>query len=210
MSDQSDQSAFAARDVVLCECFARDGLQHETRFIDTPTKIALIDGFAEAGLSRIEATSYSHPTHVPAFADASDVLAGTTPVEGFQYKATCPNPKAVERALRDIEAGSGATELRLLVSATEAHSMRNLRSSRAEQWDKIASMSTAARGKSRLIGVISMAFGCSFEGRVDPARVAECAARFARYGLENWGERIFPWLTRNCLPKIAGRSASCG
>jgi hydroxymethylglutaryl-CoA lyase len=57
-------------DVVLCECFARDGLQHEAEFVATETKRALIEQFAALGFQRVEATSYSNPKVVPQFADA--------------------------------------------------------------------------------------------------------------------------------------------
>ena len=62
--------------LVICECFARDGLQHETVQVATDDKVALIDAMTEAGFPRIEATSYSHPKRVPGFSDASEVLAG--------------------------------------------------------------------------------------------------------------------------------------
>ena len=62
------------RDVILCECFARDGLQHESEFIPTATKRALIERFGALGFERIEATSYSNPKVVPQFADASELL----------------------------------------------------------------------------------------------------------------------------------------
>ncbi|MFP3741070.1 hydroxymethylglutaryl-CoA lyase, partial [Burkholderia sp. SIMBA_019] len=65
----------SARDVVLCECFARDGLQHEPDFIPTDVKAELIDRFAAVGFERIEATSYSNPMVVPQFADATELLA---------------------------------------------------------------------------------------------------------------------------------------
>ena len=61
-------------EAVLCECFARDGLQHEPGFVPTATKRALIERFAALGFSRIEATSYSNPKVVPQFADASELL----------------------------------------------------------------------------------------------------------------------------------------
>lgn len=157
----------ASPGVVICECFARDGLQHESAFLPTATKVALIDAIARAGFRRIEATSYSHPRHVPAFADATEVLAGIARPEGVAFKATCPNLRAVDRALADLAAGHGASELSLLVSATEAHTERNLRTSRAAQWQAVAEMASAARGRFRLVGVISMAFGCPFEGPVD-------------------------------------------
>lgn len=166
---------------VLCECFARDGLQHEPGFVPTHTKIALIDAFSAAGFPRIEATSYSHPGQVPAFADAAPVLEGIRRAPGVFYKATCPNLRAVERA---IAAPHPANELSLLISATEGHTSRNLRSSRADQWEKVAAMARAASGHARLVGVISVAFGCPIDGAVDPAVVAHDAARFAALGVD--------------------------
>ena len=60
--------------VTLCECFARDGLQHEPAFIPTDAKRALVERFADIGFPRVEATSYSNPKVVPQFADASELL----------------------------------------------------------------------------------------------------------------------------------------
>ncbi|OLT05169.1 hydroxymethylglutaryl-CoA lyase [Pseudonocardia sp. CNS-004] len=170
--------------VTICECFARDGLQHETVFVPTATKIALLERFADAGFTRIEATSYSHPARVPAFADASEVLAGVTRRPGVAFKATCPNPRAVGRALADLDAGHGAEELSFLVSATESHTERNLRTTREGQWERVAEMARLAAGRFRIIGVVSVAFGCPFEGAVDPGRVAEDVARFVDLGAD--------------------------
>ena len=108
-------------DVTLCECFARDGLQHEPAFVPTAAKRALIERFAALGFRRIEATSYSNPKVVPQFADASELLKALPRREGTFYKATCANPRAVERALADLDAGFGVNEVSLLVSATESH-----------------------------------------------------------------------------------------
>lgn len=170
--------------VTLCECFARDGLQHETAFIATERKVALIDAFTEAGFPRIEATSYSHPDHVPAFRDASHVLAGITRAPGVWYKATCPNASAVTRALTDLAAGRGANEISLLASATESHTQRNLRTTRDGQWRRIEEMVTLANGRFRLVGVVSAALGCPFEGEVDPESVAADVRRFGSLGAE--------------------------
>lgn len=169
--------------VVICECFARDGLQHETVSLSTAAKIDLIDAFTAAGFRRIEATSYSSPKHVPAFADASAVLAGMARREGVFYKVTCPNPKAIQRALTDSDAGYGAQELSLLVSATQSHTERNLRTTRETQWQNIAEMVLKTQNRFRLIGVLSMALGCPFEGRVDEASVVADVAKFASLGV---------------------------
>lgn len=171
--------------VTLCECFARDGLQHEPAFVPTAVKRALIGRFAALGFRRIEATSYSNPKVVPQFADASELLRGLPRREGVYYKATCANPRAVERARADQEAGFGANEISLLVSATESHTQKNLRRSRAEQWANVEEMVRTADGRFRLVGTVSVAFGCPFEGKVDPGVVAEDAARFAALGVRH-------------------------
>ncbi|WLR95757.1 hydroxymethylglutaryl-CoA lyase [Shinella zoogloeoides] len=171
--------------LTICECFARDGLQHETTDLSTQTKIALIDAISEAGFPRVEATSYSSPHHVPAFADASSVLAGIRRRPGTAYKATCPNLHAVRRAIEDREAGHGPEEISLLVSATQAHTEKNLRTTREQQWRNIAEMVALAGGGFRLIGVISMALGCPFEGRVDPASVIGDLKAFSDLGVHH-------------------------
>lgn len=171
------------RDVVLCECFARDGLQHETLMLPTAQKTALIARFADLGFTRVEATSYSNPKVIPQFADASDVLRTLPRRPGVYYKATCANVRAVERALADADAGFGANEISLLVSATDSHSQKNLARTREQQWANIAEMVAAADGRFRLVGTISMAFGCPFEGRVDPDTVLHDVERFAALGV---------------------------
>ena len=172
-------------DVMLCECFARDGLQHEPALVPTAAKRALVERFAALGFPRVEATSYSNPKVVPQFADASEVLKSIRRVPGVFYKATCANAKAVERALADLAAGYGANEISLLVSATESHTQKNLNRSRAEQWQNIAAMAAAARGRFRMVGTVSVAFGCPFEGKVDAGRVIADVERFRELGVEH-------------------------
>jgi hydroxymethylglutaryl-CoA lyase len=170
-------------DVTLCECFARDGLQHEPAFIPTAAKRALIERFAALGFARIEATSYSNPQVVPQFADASALLAALPRRAGSFYKATCANPKAVGRALADLDAGCGVNEISLLVSASEAHTRKNLNRTRAGQWANVEEMVRLAQGRFRLVGTVSVAFGCPFEGRVDPGVVIEDVAHFVALGV---------------------------
>ena len=169
--------------VVLCECFARDGLQHEPAFVPTQTKRALVERFAALGFPRVEATSYSNPKVVPQFADASELLRTLSRRPQVFYKATCANVKAVQRALADLDAGHGANEISLLVSATESHTQKNLNRSRAEQWQNIAEMVAAAKGRFRMVGTVSVAFGCPFEGKVDMGSVIADVQKFAELGV---------------------------
>ena len=176
-------------DVTICECFARDGLQHEPEFVATEVKRQLIERFAALGFTRIEATSYSNPKVVPQFGDASELLKVLSRKPGVFYKATCANVRAVERAQADADAGFGANEISLLVSATESHTQKNLKRSRAGQWANVAEMVEVAAkasetaGRFRMIGTVSVAFGCPFEGGVDPAAVAADVARFGALGV---------------------------
>ena len=181
----STMSAAAHPAVTLCECFARDGLQHEPAFVPTATKRALVERFAAIGFPRVEATSYSNPKVVPQFSDASELLKTLKRKPNTHYKATCANPRAVQRALADLDAGFGANEISLLVSATEAHSQKNLKRSRAEQWANIEEMVKTAGGRFRTVGTVSVAFGCPFEGRVDPGSVADDVAIFVGLGVEH-------------------------
>ncbi len=170
-------------DLVLCECFARDGLQHEAGFVATPDKLRLLQDFARLGFARIEATSYANPAIIPQFRDADVVLRGLPRPAGVTWSATCPNLRGVERALQDRAAGTGVDELCLLVSATDAHSQRNLKQPREAQWKHVAEMTAAARADFALCGVISVAFGCPFEGPVDPGVVHRDIERFAGLGV---------------------------
>jgi hydroxymethylglutaryl-CoA lyase len=171
--------------VTICECFARDGLQHEPAFVPTAAKVELIGRFAALGFRRIEATSYSNPAVVPQFADASDVLKELPRKEGVSYKATCANVRAVERAAADLAAGYGASELSLLVSASDSHSGKNLKRSRAEQWQNIEDMVRVAGGRFKLVGTVSVAFGCPFEGKVERRTVREDVQRFLGLGVRH-------------------------
>jgi hydroxymethylglutaryl-CoA lyase len=122
---------------------------------------------------------------VPQFADASELLEGLARKEGVFYKATCANVRAVERAVADFEAGFGANELSLLVSATESHTQKNLNRTRAGQWENIGEMVKAAKDRFRLVGTVSVAFGCPFEGKVDPGVVISDIEKFIELGVKH-------------------------
>ena len=170
--------------VTLCECFARDGLQHEETFIDTSVKVELLDRFTRIGFPRIEATSFAHPKNVPQFADADAVLARITRRPGTRYKATCANLHALNRALAAKERGNGPDEISFIISATESHTQKNLKRTRDEQWLTIETLVEAARGEFVLVGALSMVLGCVFEGEVDPEVVVADVRRFSDLGVE--------------------------
>jgi hydroxymethylglutaryl-CoA lyase len=172
-------------DVVLCECFARDGLQHEPTHLSLESKMDLMERFALAGFKRIEITSYSNPKVVPQFADASQLLQQVKRHPGVFYKATCANVRAVERAVADFQAGFGVNEISLLISATDEHSLKNLARTKSQQWGNVRDMVEVAAERFRLIGTVSMAFGCSMGGEVPMRVVLDDVMKFAQLGVKH-------------------------
>ena len=167
--------------VTFCECFARDGLQHEPGILPATEKAAMLEKIADCGFRRIEITSFSHPKYVPQFADADAVLAAVAPRPGVLFKATCPNPAAVKRALATSRRPE---EISFLVSASEGHTQRNLKRSRAEQWAQVVEMAALAGDDFTTVGTISVALDCPFDGPTPPGRVVDDAQRFVELGVK--------------------------
>ncbi len=170
-------------DVVFCECLARDGLQHEAQVIPAAAKAAMLERIADVGFRRIEITSFAHPKYIPQFADAEEVLQAVRPRPGVLFKATCPNPQAVTRALAARERGRGPEEISFLVSASEGHTRKNLRRTREEQWANVAEMARLAGDAFTTVGTISVAYDCPFDGPVPPDSVIADAQRFVALGV---------------------------
>ncbi len=166
--------------VTLVEVGPRDGLQNEAAAIDTAAKIALIEALAEAGHTRIEAGAFVSPKWVPQMADAEAVFAGIRRKAGVRYSALVPNIAGLERAIK-----AGVTEVAVFASASETFSRRNINKSIADSLAGYAEVATAALAAGlRVRGYVSTAFGCPFEGDVDPARVIEVTEALFAMGVE--------------------------
>ena len=171
--------------IIICECAVRDGLQHESEFMPTESKVELIDVFSRIGFRRIEATSFSHPKYVPQFADAEEVLRHIGRRNGVSYKATCVNAKAVERAVASVAAGAGPDEISMVVSASESHQLRNTKRTHAELRREFEQMASLARQSGlRIVGTVGTAFGCPFTGEVPLSAVEQWAGFFVDLGIE--------------------------
>jgi len=159
--------------VVICEVGPRDGFQIEPEFIPTALKVEVIDLLAEAGVPRIEATSFVHPTVVPQMRDAEEVMARIRRRPGTRYAALVPNDRG---AVRAVEAG--VDELRTVISASESHNLANVNMTIAESLTRLrAVMEVAARARVPVACGISTAFGCPFEGEVPFARLEALVGR---------------------------------
>lgn len=166
--------------VEITEVGTRDGLQSEARFVPTENKIAFIRGFIGAGFRRIEATSFVSPRAVPQLADASEVVQATRDL-GAEIAALVPNAKGAQRALEaDVD------EMVVFISASESHSRTNLNMPITDALKAVEGVAgIAASGGITLRAAIAVAFGCPFEGDVDPGQVSAIAGTLKSLGVRS-------------------------
>lgn len=166
--------------IEILDVSPRDGLQNEKRPVSTADKLHLIETLARAGVRRIEATSFVNPARVPQMADAEAIMAGVPRDLGVAYSGLALNLRGAERAL-----AAGCDELTFVVVASETFCQRNQGQTTAQGlalWAEVAAMAHAA-GK-RASVMIGAAFGCPFEGAVDPARVEDIAVQALAAGAD--------------------------
>ncbi len=168
--------------VRIREVGPRDGFQNEPEVIPTSDKVRLIDMLAGTGLPRLEVTSFVRPDVIPQLADAAEVLAAITRPAGVSYSVLIPNERGLERAL---EQRDRFDEINVFLSATESHNKRNKNRTIAESLEDLGRTVARAREEGlRCEGVISVVFGCPYEGEVAPDRVLEIADALAEMGCE--------------------------
>ncbi|UUX94718.1 hydroxymethylglutaryl-CoA lyase [Aquabacterium sp. J223] len=160
----------------LQEVGTRDGLQVEAQFVPTEDKIALVNALADAGLAKIEVTSFVSPKAIPQLRDAEIVLREIHRRPGVVYSALVPNARGAERAVE-----SKADELNLVMSATASHNLTNLRMTQAQSFAALKDTAAVAREAGVPINVsLSCCFGCPMEGDVAEDVVLDWCARYVQ------------------------------
>ncbi len=164
--------------IEIVEVGPRDGLQNESMLFSTAQKLELIGRVLNAGARRIEAASFVNPKLVPQMADAEAVAAALPRREGVVFIGLVLNKRG---ALRAIDAGMD--ELGAACAASDGFARRNQGVSSDESLDMCCAVVRLARGQGRRAQItISTAFGCPFDGEVDPQRVVEMARIAAAAG----------------------------
>jgi hydroxymethylglutaryl-CoA lyase len=164
--------------VVITEVGPRDGLQNESREIPVEQKVALIDSLSASGLARIEAASFVHPRAIPQMANAAEVMVAINRAPGVTYIGLVPNEVGARNAI-----GARVDEIAVVVSASESHNRANINRSIEETLKEIGRVATLCRHAAvPWSGYVSTAFGCPYEGAVDPARVLELATELREQG----------------------------
>ena len=169
----------AGRRIYMQEVGTRDGLQMEQAFVPTEDKIALVNALSAAGLAKIEVTSFTSPTAIPALRDAEIVMREIERRPGVVYTALVPNLRGAERAIE-----SKTDELNLVMSVSETHNLANLRMTRAQSFASLAQVVGMAQAANVEVNVsLSCVFGCPMEGDVAEAEVFGLVQRFADLGV---------------------------
>ena len=164
--------------VTICDVGPRDGLQNQPTTLAPEVRAELVDELAAAGVPRIEAVSFVSPTHVPQMAGAEELVAAIERREGVVYAGLAVNERGYDR-LRE----SGLDEVHFAFAATEEFNRRNAGASVEESVLVAERILGRAKGDGiRSTVTIGVAFGCPFEGAVDPGRVADLAAQLAAAG----------------------------
>jgi hydroxymethylglutaryl-CoA lyase len=168
--------------VRIREVGPRDGFQNEPDVIPTDAKVSLIEALARTGLRRLEATSFVRADVIPQLADARDVLEAIDVPDEVDVSVLIPNERGLDNALalRDR-----FDEINCFLSASETHNRRNVNRSIEESLSGIERVLARARGEGlRCEGVISVAFGCPYEGHVPQERVFAIARRLRDAGAQ--------------------------
>ena len=159
--------------ITICDVGPRDGLQNQPVSLEPEVRAELVDLLAAAGVPRIEAVSFVSPRHVPQMAGAEEVVAALERREGIVYAGLAVNERGYDRLH-----ASGLDEVHFAFAATEEFNQRNAHASVEEGVaDALRIVERARADGIRSTVTISVAFGCPFEGAVDPGRVAELAER---------------------------------
>ena len=171
--------------VLISEVGPRDGLQSVKATMPTAHKFAWIDSLHQAGLSEIEVCSFVPAKLMPQMADAADVVRHALTLPGLTVMALVPNLRGAEAAL-----AAGVHKLTIPVSASEAHSLANVRKSRVDMVQEVRSIIALRNERAPHVLVeagVSTAFGCTIQGTVSDEDVVWLAAELAGAGADEVG-----------------------
>lgn len=171
--------------VLISEVGPRDGLQSVKATMPTANKFAWIDGLYNSGLREIEVCSFVPAKMLPQMADAAEVVRHALTLPGLTVMALVPNLRGAEAAL-----AAGVHKLTIPVSASEAHSLANVRktgSDMIKEVQRIIGLKNQLAPHVKVEAGVSTAFGCTIQGTVTDEDVVWMAAELANAGADEVG-----------------------
>jgi hydroxymethylglutaryl-CoA lyase len=164
--------------VSIREVGPRDGLQNEDVILSVEQKVGFINSLAATGLTSIEVGAFVRPENVPQLADTAEVFARIERRPGVVYSAIVPNATGARRAV-----AAGADSIQVFLSASESHNQSNVNMSVEQSLAQAADVAAIAREAGRAFdAVLSVVFGCPFEGDVPLDRVLDLCGRLLDLG----------------------------
>ncbi len=170
----------APSDVTLIEVGPRDGLQNESNFVSTKTKVDFINSLTQSGLTHIEVTSFVSSKAIPQLADSEAVFHAIDKPHDVHFSALIPNEQGMQKAL-----AAGVKHIAIFTAASEQFNFRNINCSIAESITRFEPVMILA--KQRNISVrayISCALGCPYEGYITPEQVVPVAEKLLKLGVD--------------------------
>jgi isopropylmalate/homocitrate/citramalate synthase len=168
----------STRRVTLYDVGPRDGLQNEPDVLDVETRAELVRRLVATGLPGIEVASFVDPRRVPQMANAEAVVAAVGEAQGVTRAGLALNERGYERLVE-----TGLDEVRFAFGVTESFNQRNQGASVEESLAAATRIVSRAREDGlRSTLTLSVAFGCPFEGEVDPEHVLDVAGRVVDAG----------------------------
>lgn len=165
--------------ITLCEVGLRDGLQNEPSIISTGQKINILKDLIDAGFQVIEAGSFMHPKAVPQMADTDELFKTFGSVPGVELRALIPNLRGIKRATE-----CGCRKVKLNVSASRCHNLKNLNMTPEESVAGFAScVEAAVENKIEISGSVSMPFASPWEGRIPLSDVDLIIEAYLKVGI---------------------------
>jgi hydroxymethylglutaryl-CoA lyase len=166
-------------EVSVYEVGPRDGLQNEKSVLPTDRKLELIEGIVDAGVNRVEITSFVDPRWIPALADHQEVASKIKRKDGVHYSALVPNMRGLDGASR-----AGMREVAVFMAATETHNRKNINRSTQDALETYRVVVDEARARGmRVRGYVSCVYGCPYEGSVALADVERVAVGLLELGI---------------------------
>jgi len=166
-----------AQTILIREVGPRDGFQSWPEFVPTERKLEVIRQLIEAGVQEMETTSFVSPKAIPQMRDATEVLAGA-PRAGCIHSPLVPNLKGATLAL-----DSGADKLAVVISASDAHNLANVRRTINESLSDLRAIFDLARQRGKpVVGSMAVAFGCPYQGDVPEDDVYRLADAYVSGG----------------------------
>lgn len=172
-----------SRSVSIVEVGPRDGLQSEPEILPTDTKVRFIELAIDAGIRRLEVASFVHPKRVPQMADAEELIAALPDVEGVSYIGLLMNERGLDRAL-----DTKVHEIGMVVVASDTYNQKNQGVPTRDSIDAWLKIAKRAKDNGKIANVmISSAFGCPYEGEIEPKRIVEIARAVMEAGPHELG-----------------------